>query len=623
MQFPDTSIDTETLPFRRGRMAPPLVCLSFAEIEGRVGLLHHSEAAPFVKRTLNGGAKIIGQNFAYDAAVLMAHDPSIVDLVFEAYDADRIHDVMIREQLIDLRRGQFRPGKYDLETMGRKHLGVELNKDDWRTWYENLRDKPLSEWPDGAKRYAIDDAITARDLYIEQGSSPSDEANQTRAALWLHLCAVWGIRTNPERVEALAGMLEAKRDKIRAQMLKAGLVRADGSRNMKNVKERVKAAYLKLEEQKPEPERDAKPWPLTDTGQPCTDAETCDNSGDALLRDYGEMVAIGSKLSNYVPVLRMGIVHARYGLAETGRTTCTIYLGKGNLQNLPRDGGVRECYEPRPGCVFIGSDFDGLELRTVAQVCLKMVGHSFLAKALNGGMDPHLVMAAKILNIEYAEAVARYNEGDKEVKNARQASKPANFGFAGGMGAERFVAYAASNYGVTLTLQQARNLKAQWLATWPEFFHYHKIAPMQDVLVHLFSNRVRGGDLPYTELCNGPFQGLGADAAKRAGWFVTKACYVDKRSPLYGSRVVLFAHDEFLLETRDNDNAPDAAAELGRLMCKGANEFLPDVPATTTPTMMRYYSKNSKPIKHWQTGRLVPWSEELEAAMAVAKGLAA
>lgn len=626
MQFPAVAIDCETLLFSKGRMAPPLVCVSFADCDGRAGLLHHTEVLPFVKRALASGAQIIGAFFAYDAAVLMAHAPELVEPIFEAYDNNRISDVLVREQLIDLRRGLFQPGKYKLELVAKRRLNVDLAKDDgWRTWYSNLRDKPLSAWPDAAKRYAIDDAIATRDIWTDQGPSPADEYNQVRSSLWLHLCSVWGIRTDPARVEALAGALETERDSLLSVLQAQGLVRPDGTRNMVAVQRRVIEAFGSYEGP------DAL-YPQTPSGKPKTDADTCNRSGDDVLVKYGRLGEVTSKLNNYVKLLRTGTVHARYGLAETGRTTCSP-----NVQNLPRSGGVRECFTPRPGWVFAGADYDGLELRTVAQSCLKLVGHSNLAKALNAGLDPHLQLAASILGIGYEEAKARKKAGDHEIDMARQTAKVANFGFPGGLGVERFVDYARGSYGVIITPERALELKSQWLATWPEFVAYFAHISVLDSVVQLFSGRVRGGDVPYTVACNSFFQGLGADAAKRAGWLITRACYVDRpwcpsckdylawgrwspgllcgtchsttqHGPLYGSRVALFCHDEFLIEIRDNDNAPRAAAELARLMCEGANEFLPDVPATTEPVLMRYYSKNAKAVFD-NNGVLVPWSE--------------
>jgi DNA polymerase-1 len=518
----------------------------------------------------------------------MAHDPSIVPAVFEAYDSDRVSDTLIREQLIELREGRFQPGRYALDKVAKRRLGIELEKENWRNWYVNLRDKPLKEWPDAAKRYAIDDAIATLDVWRDQGASPVDESKQVRAALWLHLASVWGVTTDPVRVEALAGTLETERDALRSVLMAQGLVRADNTRNMKAVRARIAAAY-------------AGNPPATPTGAPKTDADTCNQSGDDVLVSYGRLGEVNSKLDNYVPLIRSGTVHARYGFAVTGRTTSSP-----NIQNLPREGGVRECFVPRPGYVFAIADYDGLELRTVAQACLVLVGHSELAKALNAGLDPHLALAAQILSVDYDTALERRAAEDPEIDAARQTAKVANFGFPGGLGYSRFVDFARSSYGVEISEDRARQLKQQWLARWPEFVSYFQLIDTLDRVVHIGSGRVRGGDVPYTEACNAFFQGLGADAAKRAGWLLCRACYSEPTSTLYGSRIVLFCHDEFVIETPDNAMAPLAADELARLMIAGANELLPDVPAKTKPCLARYYSKKAKPVYDEQ-GVLVPW----------------
>src|SRR5690606_32482748 len=109
-------------------------------------------------------------------------------------------------------------------------------------------------------------------------------------------------------------------------------------------------------------------------------------------------------------------------LRETGRTSSS----NPNLQNLPRVDGVRECYVPRPGNVYISCDYDKAELHTLAQLCMDYFGESKLAEALNNGIDPHLQMAANILGIPYEEAKDRLKAKDKEVKDTRQMAKAAN-----------------------------------------------------------------------------------------------------------------------------------------------------------------------------------------------------
>jgi hypothetical protein len=288
--------------------------------------------------------------------------------------------------------------------------------------------------------------------------------------------------------------------------------------------------------------------------------------------------------------------------------------------------------------IFASADYDGLELRTVAQVCKIKVGFSRLLEALNAGKDPHVMLGANIVGTSYEDAMARLEQKDKVIKDARQLSKPGNFGYAGGLGWEKFIIYARKQFGVIVSEKQSKDLKRTWLQTWPEFHEYFrqgKAAQERDEpLVHLFSGRVRGG-LWYCSRLNSPFQGLGADATGNAAFLLAQAQYVPGPcyacsgaangcewcrpchgpgiSPLYGSRCVNYVHDEFIAETCEAWGH-EVSHELVRVMVAGAGPYLPDVPPTAKPLLSRYWSKDAEQV--WQddpsapggTGkRLVAW----------------
>ena len=148
-------------------------------------------------------------------------------------------------------------------------------------------------------------------------------------------------------------------------------------------------------------------------------------------------------------------------------------------------------------------------------------------------------------------------------------TRQCNFGMPGGLGAEKLVLFARKSYGVLLTEERARELKAQWLERWPEMKRFFQhVSDLMDEntgegqVNQLFSNRIRSG-CHYTAAANSFFQGLGADAAKRAHYLVIRACYAEPSSVLYGSRAVNFVHDESILEVDDNELAHDKAVEVG------------------------------------------------------------
>jgi DNA polymerase-1 len=269
------------------------------------------------------------------------------------------------------------------------------------------------------------------------------------------------------------------------------------------------------------------------------------------------------------------------------------------MQTPPGEGGVRECFVPRDGYVFLGADYDTAELRSLAQVCLDWFGVSSLASEFSRGEDPHLNLGADLLGISREEGLRRYKDGDKEIKNYRRYSKPANLGFPGGLGAKNYVGYA-KGFGVTLTVEQSQRTREGWFRARPEMRDYFaKINAMlgsygDGRVTQVRSGRIRG-DVGFTNAANGMFQGLTADGAKEALWLVAKACYLDEGSPMYGARIVIFMHDEIILEVR-REKAHAAAQELRRLMIQGMKVFVPDVPVECKPVLMLRWYKGAEPV---------------------------
>lgn len=311
-------------------------------------------------------------------------------------------------------------------------------------------------------------------------------------------------------------------------------------------------------------------------------------------------------------------------LKETARTSSTQpgdpLIGE-QMQNFPRQSGatpaekrreregeffvgLRECFRPRAGHVFIGADYSSAELHTVAQLCLTLFGHSKLAALLNEGTDVHWWLAAVTLGRPLEEI-----QGRDEYKTDRQRAKPGNFGFWGGMGPEKFVLYSRKGYGVRYTIPEAKDFKRQWSGALPETRDY--FAWINRLLgdrgtfthVHPITGYVRGGCY-YTSGANHGFQHLAAYGAKDALYEVTKAAF-RKSSPLYGCRPWNFVHDEILCEA-PREQAPEAAEELARIMNETFNQFVPDVPCRAEPWVAGLWSKSIKTTRD-PHGRLVPW----------------
>lgn len=625
--------DTETFLIAPGTASPPLVVLSYAlrnaagEVE--TGLASPEQAAELLAGWMRAGARLVGHNLPFDAAIALAEFPELRAAIVAHFAAGLFADTMIREQLLDIAKGQFRfvevedeltgevtkqPVDYNLASIANRRCGLALDKssDSWRLRYAELADVPLSEWPEAAKHYSLEDARATLLVCESQDSDDAratlvDEPAQVRAFMALQAMRGRGVLVDLDVVDALERDLTAKRASAREALTGTGIYRADGSRNMATLRALVSSAYAALGAE----------VPLTSGGasgnrEVQTSAAVLKDSGDPRLVELASLGTVEKLLNAFVPGLRTGAVAplaCRYNpLVESGRTSCTaerVGTRKGvQLQQLPRMGGVREAFVPRPGFLLCSVDYNTLELRALAQACLELVGYSTMADALiaEPDYDLHLDLAASLSGALYSDFLAR--KGEPEVAEARQRAKPVNFGFPGGLGLEKFIAFAWAQYGVRFSEREAKAARDAWRQRWPEVPELQRMvsaaidrATGTCNVVQLASKRLRGR-VRYTEACNTFFQGLAADGAKRALWRV----WSEGDGCIYP---VAFLHDEILAEVPEA-TAHEAAELLTSLMIEAMREVIPSVPITAEPALMRRWYKGAKTVRD-ASGRLIAW----------------
>lgn len=579
------AFDTETALITAARPAPPMACAQFFTAAG-VRITHWSEAErPITYILEDPDVHLVGAEICYDMAVVAEMWPHLMPLIFAAYEQDRIEDVAINSKLEDIAEGVY-PRGYGLDDLALRYLHRPVDKSNpWRLRFGELREYPLTYWPPPAVAYAQDDVKATYDIFFaqERKGLSVDRFRQARASWWLKLTSNRGLLVDPEAVDRWEAELRARQDNNARLLVANGLARQEKKGLVRNTKT-AKALMRKVWKDRP--------LPLTDTGDVSLSAEFLEDSGNELLRAYAAYSGTLKKLRTDVPILRAGAVdriHTRFEVCqETGRTGSSAP----NVQNFDRKSGIRECFVPPPGYLYACADYGKGELCTWSQICLWLFGVSRMAEVLNAGGDPHKTVAMTIGGQDYTD-------------DHRQVGKVVNFGCPGGMGVQRLVDYAWKSYDVKLELSQATFLREMWRNTWPEARLYHSyISDMfpydgGEIGVEQFiSGRVRGG-CGYTQACNTLFQGLLADAGKHAGFAIAKACYVDRLSPLYGSYIVNFPHDEFIVEVPE-DRAPWAAEELSRLMHEKAADFIPNVTPVAEPLLSKRWSKSAKPKRNEQ-----------------------
>jgi DNA polymerase-1 len=510
--------------------------------------------------------------------------------------------------------------------------------------------------PEEAVSYPLDDARATMACFVAQQEDADflrDEFRQARKAWWLHLTSAWGLRTSARGVASLQMQTEREAREIEAKLVASGLIRKDGTRDTKLAKARMLEAcgwvfdegqgkYVPRPCTKEGMHADCAEHPelhaacakvlplrLTDSGEPSLDSDACKAADDELLKLYAELTSLKTVLNKDIPALAKATVypiHTRFDMAETTRTTSS----GPNIQNWRTLFGIRECFVPRPGNVFYQADYSSFELCALAQRCLDLFGHSALADMLNAGIDPHSTFAAKLAGMAYADLHKAAKDKDHPLHDkaysARQVAKAFDFGAPGGLGMKRkrggeeatLITFARKGYGVEITHEELAEYGRTWHDTFPEMREYFAYVTSlmhggEGTLECPRSGAIRGG-VRYTSACNDGFQRLAANAAGRAGFLIARACYDDARSPLFGSRIVNFVHDEFIGEGREHV-AADCAEELSRLMVLGASEWIPGVKLAAEPCLMRVWSKDAKTLRD-AAGRLVPWSPKESVALA-------
>lgn len=650
------SHDTETDLVQPGLAAPPLVCSSIADDLG-VGILDAADSLPWFRERLTRGDSLVGLNYAFDLGVCCAADPSIVDPVFAALEQKRIHDVGIREALIDIARGALIDKgddelgiRYGMRELSKRYFGEDVRDekqgaDSWRRRYALLRGTPIEQWPWAARRYVLRDAAKPLEIFRLQEGGPNlhDEFRQVRAAFAFQLMSMWGLRTNRPKVDALEAEIEAEWESTRRELMGAGIFRPDFTQNKKRTAELVSQAY-----------GDATPYtapsPKFPNGQIATDRDTLIESGNPLLIKLGSAGKNDKRRSTYLPILKRGLDvpwNPQFNvLVATGRAS-------GDGQQFPTGqrskGGIREAFEPRPGFCFCSIDYSGLELRTMAQIAIWKLGNSRMAEVLNSGQDPHLLVAAQMMGISYAEAQARLKAGDKEVKRYRALAKIFNFGKGGGLGAGGMAYNAREKDGIRFCVsvglqteeqcrtgvKRAAKVKGKvkqicarcfdlsntwgkaWLNAWPEqkeLFRRASLATERgDVDVLIPGSEIIRGKCGYSKWLNNPFQGIGGTIAKDWTWRVSEEMHTDASSALWGSHLNLMVHDELIGELLLG-RAHEAATRISDIGKKTACEWLPDLGPSieAPPAISMVMSKDMEPVRD-ESGRLQLWEPKKAA----------
>lgn len=531
------AFDTETYLIQPTEKAPKPVCCSWYDRE-KAWLTYPGEvstAAMFA----DPSNLFVGQNIPYDLVLMMRWHPDLIPDIMRALDEGRVFDTAMRERMTHLAQHGSRGFNMfpSLADMALKYLKLDLSAekkgdDIWRLKYGTLDGVPFGQWPEAARKYALDDAIHTYQVFEAQGGLSAiqpTEQMQVQAAVVLQGIGVWGFAVNQSKREVIQGKLEAKAKTLHAEIDKYEWTgKGSQAKMMKLVadawnykhllflKTRCDATGIPINPVEVQKALgtvmlrtaikavaetgaafpgidfplnvDRAAWfketlkgipeiPMTKKG-PSIAGEVLEQLGDVVpqFATYSELRHVEKMIENYIEPYKYATAHPSFvPMVGTGRTGCRGAGSSGNTQNIPRkdkdrpDEPFRTMFMARKGRVLGTVDYSQLELCTLAATIRTMFPG--ITCTLGDAIDSGKdvhCITGGLFTGISYENMVAGKKTDEKIKESRQASKAINFGKPGGLGVPAMVAYAKNNYGVILTLQSMYQLDRAWKKAWPE-----------------------------------------------------------------------------------------------------------------------------------------------------------
>ena len=490
--FDAFAFDTETTEIVESRPdLVPYVVLATAYDGERGVLIHRDDLLAFFEAHV--GVRFIGHNIAFDLAVCQKWFGERHD-IYSAVEDKSVWCTMILHQVHALATvGNSARDECSLQHCVQQHLDIHLPKDvrdadgrHVRVNFGRYLGTPLASIPPESLRYAARDTMStwalfhalkakirdvlsrANEVYgyvsddwrhgVVDQFGPLTHHLQLRASIVLDDINRQGLCVDRDRQRAKLARVVEDMQANAARLTQAGFV-FSGPGSANDLQQKLDHFHR----QHPDILLKTTEW-----GKWSTKAENLAPLGeyDEHFRELSTFRATEKLKNSYLDKMERDVVYPKYGiLATTGRTSCR---GGFNLQSLPREvdatGGessIRGCFVPRPGHVFIDSDYSQIELVVLGHVWKHADAiWSSLFNLVNDNQDLHRRIAASVLNKPPGEIT----------KAERAAAKPVSFGRPGGMVAKSLQEYARKSYGLSLSIEEVEQCIAA----------YHRLCPELD-----------------------------------------------------------------------------------------------------------------------------------------------
>ncbi len=514
--------------------------------------------APLFDASAGAGPLLVAQNAAFDLRFLHQAGlatPAAGSRLFDTELADRLLTASAFKKGVA-------PVRHGLGAIARRVLGLPLDKSEQKSdWSGVLTEEQL--------RYAALDAAILPRLAERLQADLARAGLERVAALEMRAlpAVAWlmesGVPFDGEAWRRLALQAEADTARIEQEMTAfagTGGLFAGAHTSVKWSSTQQVAAFLRERGHSDITSTDeAALHQLADAGEPLAPLLLQHREASKRASTYG------LDYLKHVHSLT-GCIHASFRQlgSEAGRMSAT----DPNVQQVPRGKAYRACVRPGPGRVLVKCDYAQIELRLAAQIA----PDERLVEAFQRGDDLHTVTARTVL-------------GKTDVTKAdRQAAKAVNFGLLYGMGAKGLRQYAADEYGVQWTEEEAQTVRGRFFAQYRGLQAWHRSQPDGEMETRTVAGRRRLGVERFTEKLNTPVQGSGADGLKAALGILWET-----RDRASGAAPILVVHDEIVVEC-DRGQADEARAWVVDAMRSGMETVLHRVPAEVEATICADWS---------------------------------
>lgn len=507
------AFDTETTLIEPGKI-PELIVLTCAT-ESQSFIVPPERISEWVYEIYNSGCPIVAHNFAFDFHVVYNALEYMEDCATwkRMVDEGRAWDTMILDFLVRLANGE-EDGPLrtrSLADLSEYFLNKPLDKSAQTEWAQ-FHKKALELVPDRMLEYALLDAKVARELFnelhpvavniankfqcLQSQHGPLTHHTQLKGSIALTDCTRVGIKVDSKAQQDVAieiklqiqdkvqWLLENypslfKRDSVKKRLGQLIVNPVTGVPSLDNKALRIYlheiAETLKI-----------KKVPSTEKSNEITiSGEYWSQHKHEFIQNWLDMQT-KAKLLQFVDQIKSGSVNPHYQpLVRTGRTSCS----KPNLQQMPKHAWFRKLFVPHENCKFVVADYNAVELRCLAAICMSKFGYSRLAEAFQEGIDPHSFTAAMLLKMQYKDFLAMKGKDPEKFKHYRFCAKAVNFGVPGGLGAKSLKEYAEATYGAQMSLTESKLWRNMLVSEiYPELSEYLSSSALGNLSTNLNIN---------------------------------------------------------------------------------------------------------------------------------------